>query len=174
MGAEKNRIAAVLIALVMVMTSVVGVFATEASVAAGSNQYNTSVANVARGTIKVNTDGKVLSAKPGTVSGNTITGLKEGDKVAFTTTEGTSYRWIKSTKITKAKKKNLKWKKVKGATHYVVRIAKKNGTVKYKRVKGTSMKKGLAKGDKVRVRPIYKSKTGKVYVGVFCKARKIK
>lgn len=174
----KSRIVAVLVALVMVFTSAVGVFATAESTTQGTNQANKTLGSVVKGTIKVtNKKGtikyKINNGKWKTAKSNTIKGLKEGKLVTIKTKKGKSYRWMKSVKITTNKKNNLKWKKVKGAKYYLVKITKKNGKVVYKKVKGNSLKKGVPKGAKVRIRPI-KVKKGIVYAGVLCKSKKIK
>ena len=77
----------------------------------------------------------------------------------------------------KAKKKKVTWKKVKGASYYLVKVVK-DGKTYYKKVKGTSVtakKLGLKslKGAKIQVRPL-KSSGGHVYVGAFSKTKKVK
>ena len=178
MGAKaKSRLLAVLVAAIMVFTSAIGVFATEMSTQQGTNNANLSTIDVSEGTITVNTAGKIISTSKGTISGNTITGLKTGDLVKFVTNKGTTYRWVKRGKIKTAKKKKVTWKKVKGAKYYLVKIVK-NGKVTYKKIKGTkatAKKLGFKslKGCKISVRPITTS-GGKVYSGAISKAKKAK
>ena len=173
---SKSRLIAVLIAAVMVFTSAVGVFATEESVKQGTNQANKTVTSPEKGTIKVSTSGKVTySTNHGktwkTAKTSTITGLKKGKYVIVKTDEGTSYRWVKTVKVTKNKKDKVTWKKVKGAKYYMVRITDKKGKVTWKKTKKTSYKVG--KGKKVRIRPVTKKK-GHVYAGALCKTKKVK
>lgn len=175
MGAiKRGRIIAALMALVMVMTSAAMVFASEESSTQGSSNANATVGNVEKGTLKVTAQGAVqYSVNNGktwkTLNGTKIKKLKKGQLVIVKTDQGTSYRWMQTVKITKAKNKKVKWKKVKGAKYYLVRIVK-NGKTTYKRVNGTSVK--APKGAKVSVRPV-KVKGGKVYAGVF-KTKKVK
>ena len=178
MGARtKSRLLAVLIAAVMIMTSVTCVFASEMSSTQGSNNANTSEVSVAKGVITVNTDGEILDSSKGKISGTKITGLKEGQLVKITTTEGDSYRWVKRGVIKKATKKKVTWKKISGANYYLVKLVK-NGKTTYKKISGTSAtakKLGVKslKGYTVSVRPIKKS-GGKVYSGEFSKKKKAK
>ena len=174
---RKSRLIAVLVAVVMVMLSATAVFAAneEMSTTQGTNNHNKSYVSVAKGTIKVVTDGKILKTNKGKIKGKKITKLKEGNLVKFTTTEGDVYRWVKTTKIKKAKKGKVTWKKVKSKylIGYAVRITDKNGKVTWKKVgkKKTSLK--VKNGCKVCVRPLAK-KGGKVYSGALCKEKKVK
>lgn len=178
MGAKaKSRLLAVLVAVVMVFTSAIGVFASEMSSTQGTSNANESSINESQGTITVDTAGKIISTSKGKISGNKITGLKSGDKVKIVTSEGTSYRWVKKGKIKTAKKKKVTWKKVKGAKYYLVKVVK-NGKVTYKKIKGTkatAKKLGFKnlKKCKVSVRPITTS-GGTTYSGEFSKTKKVK
>ncbi len=175
----KSRLLAMLVALVMVFTSAVGIFAADESTTQGSKNAIETVGKVTKGkaSFKISASGtvkyKINNGKWKTAKSTSIKGIKEGKLVTFKTGDKTSYRWAKSVKITKCKKNNLKWKKVKGAKYYLVKITKKGGKVVYKKVKGTKLKKGVPKGAKVQVRPL-KVKGGKVYVGVLCKKKKVK
>ena len=168
----KSRILALLVAAVMIMTSAVGVFAVESSQMGDTKTIKKTVVSVSKGTITVTATGEFKSSK-GKIKGNTITGLKEGQKVTITSLEDGKkvYRWIKTVKIKKAKKGKVTWGKVKGATSYLVRIQSKSGKVTWKTVKGTSLK--VKKGSKVRIRPLYK-KGGKTYSGMLCAAKTVK
>lgn len=173
MGAFRKKVLTVLIAFVMVMTSAVGVFA---AAEPGSDIHGetstSSVASVSKGTVTV--EAGIAKTSKGKVSedGTTVTGLKSGQTVTITTTSGDKiYRWMKSVKITSTKGKTVKWKKVKGATKYMIKIYDKNGKfVTTLKTKGTkiSSKKYIKKGYKVKVRPI----KGK-YVGSLCKTKKV-
>jgi hypothetical protein len=163
----------------MVFTSAIGVFAAndEMSNTQGTSNANESYVNVAKGTISVTTSGKIISTSKGKLSGKTVTGLKAGDKVIITTTEGKSYRWVKRGVIKTATKKKVTWKKVKGAKYYIVKLVK-NGKTTYKKISGTKAtakklgKKSL-KGYKVSVRPITKVGS-QAYSGEFSKTKKVK
>lgn len=175
MGVKKNRIIALLVAVVMVLCSAAMAFAadkTSESTAQGTSQANKTTVNVSKGTVKVKDATKIIKTSKGKISGTTIKGLKKGDKVTITTSSGKTYIWMTTTKVTKAKKSkknvNVKWKKVKKATKYVVQY-KLKGKTYYKSVgKKTSAK--LPKGAKnVKVRPLSKK-----YVGVWSKTKKVK
>ena len=186
MGVKTSRrIAAVIVALVMIMTSAVATFAATkydtASSAQGTSQANKSTGNMTDKTITVDDYTGQVSAKTSKgkvlkVDGNEISGLKVGDLVTITTDNGDSYRWFKTAKVKKATKKKVTWKKVKGASFYVVKVLDKKGkTVFYatKSGKTTSCKIKAKKGYKVYVRPIKKVGETK-YVGVWSKAKKVK
>lgn len=178
MGAKaKSRLLAVLVAVVMVFTSAIGVFASEMSSTQGTNNANESSISVGEGTITVYNASSIVSTSKGKISGNKITGLKTGDKVKFVTNKGTSYRWVQKGKIKTAKKKKVTWKKVKGAKYYLVKVVK-NGKTTYKKIKGTkatAKKLGFKslKKCKVSVRPITTS-GGNTYSGEFSKTKKVK
>jgi hypothetical protein len=184
MGVKRNRILAVVIALVMVLTSVVGVFASspaKKSIEQGSSNANDTYANTAKGTIKVDTASnysyEVVNRKgvKGDVkAGQPITGLKKGDRVVITTKEGKSYRWMVRTKISHKKgSKYIKWKKIKGATRYAIFITDKKGKQTYKHVSGKVRKYKCKKGYTYIVRPC--KKVGNVtYVGQVSKKYKVK
>lgn len=186
MGVKGRRFLAVLVALVMVMTSAVGVFATKESTTQGTNNAVKAVGKVSDKTIKVKTADKTFKYKVNngkwkTSKSTTLKKIKEGSTVIIKTSGGKTYKWMKTVKIKKATKKKVTWGKVKGANKgYLVEVTKKNGKKIYKKVgKGTTSitasKLGLKslKGCKVRVRPL-KSKSGKVYAGVLCNSKKIK
>lgn len=181
MGARKNRIFALLVAVVMIFTSAIGVFASEESSVQGSNNAVATEVKTGSGTINVATSGAIKYSVNGgaeqTVASSPITGLKSGALVKISTSAGDSYRWMKKATIKKAKKKKVTWKKVKGASYYLVKVVK-DGKTYYKKVKGksiTAKKLGLKslKGAKVQVRPL-KSSGGHVYVGAFSKTKKVK
>lgn len=184
MGVRKNRILALIIAVVMVLTSAVAVFADTESTTQGTNNGNKSVVSTsdrtivvkkAGGTVKYSVDnGKTWK----TAKSSTIKGLKAGQYVNIKTKNGETYRWVKTTSITKASRSLLKWKKVSGAKAYLVKVTK-GKKVYYKKVKGTSLKasafKGVKtyKGAKIRVRPLTE-KNKHVYSGALCKTKVVK
>ena len=179
MGVKKSRILALLVAVVMVFTSAIGVFASsKESIEQGTSNADKTVVHYSKGTVTV-PEGATVTAngKKVKVSGTTAKGIKNGALVVITTKNGTSYRWMKTAKIKKATKKKVTWKKVKGAKYYLVKVVK-GGKTYYKKVKGTSItakKLGLKslKKASVRVRPL-KVKSGTVYAGALCKAKKVK
>lgn len=174
MGVKKtSRLLAVMVALVMVMTSVAGVFAASydnPSSAAGTNQSNKTVANMNKGTLTVTTSGDSIESSKGTVKGNKISGLKDGNLIVITSDEGKTYRWFKKAKGLKVKSSKLSWTKVKGASYYVLKINRGGKTI-YKKVSKNSFK--CKKGDKVWVRAIKKS-GGNTYTGVWSSKKTIK
>lgn len=175
----KSRLVALIVAVMMVFTSAAAVFADTASSTAGTNNANKATVYVGKGKIVVkNTKGIVKTSK-GKISGKTVTGLKEGQKVTITTKEGKSYRWVKQGVIKSATKSKITWKKASGAKYYLVKIVK-NGKAKYKRVSAkntsiTAKKLGVKslKGYKVYVRPLAKS-GGKIYSGELSKGKTVK
>ena len=184
MGTRKNRVFALLIAVVMVFTSAIGVFAagspTQGSTTPAATDYNPVATEVHadNGTVDVPTGATVTAnGQPVTVEGNLASGIPKGALVVVTSADvkTVDYRWMQTTKIKKAAKKKLTWKKVKGANCYLVKIIKK-GKVRYKLIKGTkasAKKLGLKtlKGTKLRVRPI-KVVSGIPYLGGLSKAKK--
>ena len=179
----KSRLLAVLVALVMVFTSAVGVFAAGSPTKGATTPTKTdtvtptkTIVHPTQQTVDVKAPSaiqyKVNNGAWKTASSTTIAGLKKGDLVTIKTSNATTYRWVKSVKIKKCKKGNLKWKKVKGAKYYMVKIVK-NGKTTWKKVKGTKLKKGVVKGAVISVRPV-KVKGGKAYLGALCKERKVK
>lgn len=172
----KSRLLAVVVALVMVFTSAVGVFAAGSPTKGATNTSTKTVVHPTKKTVDVKTSSKIQykvnNGKWKTASSTTIKGLKSGNLVTIKTSTGTTYRWVKSVKIKKCKKNNLRWKKVKGAKYYMVKITK-GGKTTWKKVKGTKLKKGVVKGAIIQVRPV-KVKDGKAYLGALCKERKVK
>ncbi len=181
MSAKRNRFIAVLIALVMVLTSAASVFAVE-SIQQGEKVKFKTVGKVGKGTIKVTTVDKNVKYKVvgkhkkwKTTSGKTIKKLKEGCLVIIKASDGKAYRWMKTVDIKKVTKKKITWGKVKYANKgYQIEVTTKKGKVITKKVsKGTTSVKASKfklksfKGCKVRVRPLRK-KNGKVYSGVLC------
>ena len=132
MGARKNRIFALLVAVVMIFTSAIGVFASEESSVQGSNNAVATEVKTGSGTINVATSGAIKYSVNGgaeqTVASSPITGLKSGALVKISTSAGDSYRWMKKATIKKAKKKKVTWKKVKGASYYLVKVVKDGKT----------------------------------------------
>ena len=186
MGTRKNRVFALLIAVVMVFTSAIGVFAADSKSPTQGAQPSTqdessemhTVVNYNSDSIDVPAGATVtVNGKAVAVKGNTASGIKKGALVVVKSANGkdVDYRWMRNTKITKAAKKKLVWKKAKGASYYLVKIMKK-GKVRYKKVKGTKVKAkklGLKtlKGAKFRVRPI-KVVKGIPYAGGFSSTKK--
>ena len=185
MGVRKNRILAMIIAVVMVLTSAVAVFADVESTTQGTTNANKSsiismknptiVVKKAGGTVKFSVNnGKTWK----TAKSSTIKGLKAGQYVNIKTKNGETYRWVKITSITKASRSLLKWKKVSGAKAYLVKVIK-GKKVYYKKVKGTSLKASAFKdvktykGAKISVRPLTE-KNKHVYSGALCKYKVVK
>jgi hypothetical protein len=174
-----RRLLSMLIALIMVLTSVSAVFA------AGSpdkgKQYDLKTYGAAKkGTgkvatyLKVETKAKVSDIKYSVNSGTyktakskKITGLKEGKTVIVKTgNKYKNYRWMKTTTGSQKKKgAKVTWKKVKGATGYVVVVKTKNGKTINKTVGKNVTSYKAPKGSKVRIRPI-KKKSSHVYMGI--------
>ena len=173
----KSRLLAVVVALAMVFTSAVGVFAAGSPTKGATNTATKTVVHPTEKTVDVETSSAVQykinnGAWKTASSSTTIKGLKSGNLVTIKSSTGTTYRWIKSVKIKRCKKNNLRWKKVKGAKYYMVKITK-GGKTTWKKVKGTKLKKGVVKGAVISVRPV-KVKGGKAYLGALCKERKVK
>jgi NifU-like protein involved in Fe-S cluster formation len=182
-----RRLLSVMIALIMVLTSVSAVFA------AGSpdkgKQYDLKTYGAAKkGTDKVATYLKVVTeakvsdikysingGKYKTATSKKITGLKEGKTVIVKTGKKyKNYRWMKTTKASQKKKgAKVTWKKIKGATGYVVVINTKNGKTINKTVGKNVTSYKAPKGSKVRVRPL-KKKNGHVYMGILSTTVKVK
>jgi hypothetical protein len=189
MGVRKNRFVAVLIALVMVLTSAAAVFAVTGEDSPIGPDYTTLNSEVFAddGRIRVEdlsgTVYKVNSGEYQPVSGTDITGLSVGNLVTIRNSEAkkVAYRWVKTTTIKTAKRTKVTWKKVTGAKEYIVRVTyKKNGKTKTKSVvvKGTSVKPSKFnlksfKGCKVRVQPVRET-AGNKWVGGLSKTKKVK
>jgi hypothetical protein len=187
MGAKfTRRVVAVAIALAMVLTSGLAVFADTDSVTHGLVTLGTAKQNSKKVTVK-STMEVITEAKSVTycvnnkggykkVKNGMIKGLKEGDKLIIKTDQGVkNWRWMKTTRISQKKKGGkVSWNKVKGATGYQLQIKDKNGKFTYKTVgkKVTSYK--VKKGCSVRVRPLKKTKSGVVYSGVLSVNIKVK
>jgi hypothetical protein len=179
MGAKRtSRLLAVLVAVVMMMTSAVGVFAAGSSTG-GQTVTPAADVNYSSKTIVVNTNGATYSTDGGktykSVTNNTIY-AKSGSTVIVKQGNTTSYLWMQTAKVSKAKKGKVTWKKTKKAKKYQVYVYNKKGkVVKKKTVKGTSYssKKYLKKGYKVKVRPITVKKS-KSYLGAWTARKKIK
>ena len=179
MGAKRtSRLAAVLIALVMIMTSGYAVFAADSSQRGKTNEGVATV-DVEDGTIAVSGSNAQYSTDGGktwkTVQDNVIF-AKKNATVIVQTDQGTSYSWMTRATVSNTKKGKITWKKVKGAKKYTVKVYNKKGKLlKTKTVTKTSWKssKFLKKGYKVRVRPV-KVKSKKSYVGQWSKTAKIK
>lgn len=186
MGTRKNRMFALLIAVVMIFTSAIGVFAAEpaksvtqgAQPTAADTPFVTQVHSKA-GTIDVPAGSTVTTAdgQAVTVNGTVASGIPEGSLVVVKSADGKSvdYRWMKTGKIKKAAKKKLTWKKVKGANYYFVQVTKK-GKSYFILVKGTKasakkLKLKTLKGATFRVRPA-KLVNGIQYLGGLSKAKK--
>jgi hypothetical protein len=182
-----RRLLSMMIALIMVLTSVSAVFA--ASSPDKGKQYDLKTYGaVKHGTAKVatylrvETQAKVSDIKYSVNGGKykqakskRITGLKEGKTVIVKTgSKYKNYRWMKSTKSTQKKKgAKVTWNKVKGATGYVVVVYHKDGKVTNKTVGKNVTSYKAPKGSKVRVRPI-KKKSGHVYMGILSSTVKVK
>ena len=176
---RKNRLFALLIAVVMVVTSGVGVFAADSSTQGATSVPIATEVHTGSGTVDVPAGATVtVNGAPASVSGTSVSGVPKGALVVVTTADGqTDYRWMMTTKIKKAAKKKVTWKKAKGASYYLVKVVRKGKTY-YKAVKGTKVtakKLGLKslKGAKVRVRPL-KIVGGIVYAGGLSKTKKAK
>ena len=185
MGTRKNRVFALLIAVVMILTSAIGVFAAEptssvtqgAQPTAADTPFSTEIHSKA-GTIDVPAGSTVtVDGQPVTVNGTVASGIPEGSLVVVKSADGkfVDYRWMKTGKIKKAAKKKLTWKKVKGANYYLVQVTKKGKTY-FRLIKGTKatakkLKLKTLKGAKFRVRPV-KLVNGTPYLGGLSKVKK--
>jgi hypothetical protein len=182
-----KRLLSVMIALIMVLTSVCAVFAA-ASPEEGTQYplktYGSAKKNgKVKGYLKVDTEAPVSDIQYSvngkayqTAKSYEITGLKEGNYVIIKTGDKyKKYRWMKSTKVSRKSGKTVKWTKTKGATGYYITEIKKNGKKVYKTVGSNVRTYKAKKGSTVRVRPLKKkSKSNIVYNGVTSKGLKVK
>jgi hypothetical protein len=183
MGVKKTtRMLSVLIAVIMIMTAAVGVFAAGAEDSPERGLITIGKVKEAKiiGQLKVVSKGTVIKysingGKYKTLSGSKITGLKSGNTVIVKNDLGDkSYRWMRTVKVTQKKKgAKIKWNKVKKATGYMIIITSKSGKKTTKTVgkKVTSYK--VPAGSTVRVRPLRKIK-GTTYMGILSLSFKVK
>lgn len=195
MGAVTKKLLALAIALAMVMTSGIAVFATdspesgsEAKVTIKTSEGNYSKKSIdvqytktGEGDVKVEYSadkGKTWKSVDGGDSSAQITGLKDRGLYQIKVTSGSNsskvqYRYMKNTKVTKAKSAKKKqvtltWKKDSKATGYQIQYYDGKTWKKVtvgKKTKLTIKKLKSGKKYKFRVRPI-KKVSGKKYMGV--------
>jgi hypothetical protein len=182
MGVKKtSRVLSVLIAVVMIMTSAIAVFAVESPVR-GLTTIGKVKENKVVGQLEVITQGKDVQYKVNggsykTLTGDLITGLNTGDKVIVKNEYGDkNYRWMKTVKVTQKKKgAKVTWNKVSGATGYQIQITDKNGKVTRKTLGKNTRSYKVKAGCKVRVRPLKKIKSsGNTYMGIQCMTYTVK
>ena len=185
-----RKMVAFVLALAMVLTSGIGVFAagsptvgkvTKVNTTGDSNEKSMKITWTKKG----NADKYIVKVgkKSYTVKGTSLTVKTKPNSrynISVTPVYGkktgkavyAAKRWAKTTKITKAKagkkKVTLTWKKVKGATSYKVLMYKKGSFKTVKTVKGTKATIKVSKKGKYsfKVVPVKKG-----YVGVRSKAK---
>jgi hypothetical protein len=195
-----RRFFAVVMALVVVMTSGIFVFAADSPTIGKINNV-TSYGHESEGTMDVYFDpvqgaakyriyvnGKLVTETTSTTA--LLTGLKIGEFldifVAAVDANGkesekvetpTSKRWFKRTKIKKAKggkkKVTVTWKKVSGATGYVIQIKKKGGEWKTVKTVGKTTKATIKKLKKGKYYARVRALNGE-YLGIYSAAKYFK
>ena len=185
MGAKvSRRLLAVVMTLIMIMTSAAAVFAADSPEEGATEQKVVTTVNASKGTITVKDGKSAKYRKAGAkkwkkASNGKIKGLKKGGLYQVKVSKKTVYRFIAKSSIKSAKgskgKVKVTWKKTKKASKYTIFVYDKSGKL-VKKTTSTKLSKtikGLKKGTyKVAVRPM-KKKGGKSYLGQISAKKKV-